>query len=111
MFSVRGVVIMSNYRLKTTVYLGGKMGEDKITTSVVKRFISKELDGYLPGYTLSMVQGMWQGQEEPCYKLEYIGQGTAKSVVLENMAGKYKEFFKQECVLIEYQQIEVRILV
>ena len=69
------------------------------TENKFKEGLLKNLDGYLPAYTVYEGQGRWQGSSEPSLVIEYIGSETDHALV-RNIAACIKGYNSQQAVLV-----------
>ena len=101
---------MSDKRMKTVLYLGlTTMDGIKLSPSTILQWITTVMRGS-NGYTTSMAMGNWNNQDEQTIIVTQIGEGTAKSLELRSLGGKYKHQFQQETVLLEESLVDVEFL-
>jgi hypothetical protein len=54
---------------------------------------------FMDGYTLHTAQGVWKGEQEPSYILEYLGQDSDLPKMQE-LAVRLRDRFDQSAVLL-----------
>lgn len=91
-------------------YLGlNSPNQSNLSSDVEARefWIAEEAEAMFPhGCTTYDAVGIWAGDQERTVIVEVISDNTRSEAQLAKLAGRYKDFAQQECVMITKQEVD-----